>query len=414
MLNEDQQRNFEIMKGNTNIFLSGKAGTGKSYLLNEYIAWAQSERLNVVVCATTGIAATNIKGTTAHRFFKIPIGFIFTDPPSNAKVNNADVIIIDEISMCRIDMFEYIAKAIINANWERESKGKHPIKLIVVGDFFQLRPVITDKDAKYMEEYYPNSTSGYAFQSSYWEDMNFTSCILTKVVRQSNEITCKALNLMRVGRQKAIDYFNSVYNKEYIEDAIYLCGTNKEANTFNLTKYNKLDTKEFTFNSTVVDQVADNEKPVDDIVKVKVGCRVMIMCNTEDYKNGQMGTVEEVIESEQKVKVKLDQEDEPVMVGINTWEIYDYESTDSKFEKKVVGTFTQIPLRLAYAITIHKSQGQTYDKVNLNPYCWDCGQLYVALSRVKSVEGLHLTSKILKKYLVTSQEVYDFYSGLVN
>lgn len=413
MLNEDQQRNFEIMKGDTNIFLSGKAGVGKSFVLNEYIRWAQSKRLNVVVCASTGVAATNIKGTTVHRFFHIPIGFVMAEPKENINLMNTDVVVIDEVSMLRIDQFEYVAKSIINANWYRESKGKKAIKLIVVGDFFQLRPVIVDKEMKYMEKYYPNSKSGYAFQSKYWVDMNFVPCILTKVVRQANEITCRALNLIRVGDNKAIDYFNSVSNKKYIEDAIYLCGTNKEANVFNQMKYNKVNTKEYIFTSITKDQVADNEKPVDDVVKIKIGCRVMIMCNTEDYKNGQMGTVEEVIESEQKVKVKLDQEDEPVMVGMNTWEIYDYESNDSKLEKKVVGTFTQMPLRLAYSITIHKSQGQTYTKVNLNPYCWDCGQLYVALSRVKSVEGLHLTSKILKKYLVTSQEVYDFYAGLV-
>lgn len=413
MLNKDQQKCFEIMKGQDNILLTARAGTGKTFLLNEYIEWAKNNKVSVAVCATTGIAATNIKGVTAHRFFKIPIGFVTNDPPYIQNLMNVDVVIIDEIGMLRIDQFEYIAKAITNANWNRESNGIKPVKLIVVGDFFQLRPVITEKESKYMDMFYPDAKEGYAFQSKYWSDMNFVPCILTKVVRQSNEVTCKALNLIRVGRSNAIEYFNSVSNKDYIDGAIYLCGTNKEANTINTHNYNKLDTKEFIFNSTIVDQVSDNEKPVEDVVKIKVGCRVMIMCNSESYMNGQIGTVEAIFEREQRVKVKLDQEEEPVMVCMNTWEIYDYESTDTKLDKKVIGTYTQMPLRLAYAITIHKSQGQTYDKVNLNPYCWDCGQLYVALSRVKSIEGLHLTNKILKKYLVTSQKVCEFYENLV-
>lgn len=184
MLNEEQKKMFDIMtSGNDNIFLSGRAGTGKTTLINEYIKYAMSHKMNVVVCATTGIAAVNIKGVTCHRFFKIPIGFVASKPTYNSNLMNADVIIIDEISMCRVDMFDYIADSIIATNNSRQAKGKKPIKLIVVGDFFQLPPVVTIKDKEYMRRFFPQSKNGFAFESKLWDWMDFIPCILTQVVR---------------------------------------------------------------------------------------------------------------------------------------------------------------------------------------------------------------------------------------
>lgn len=416
----DQQTAYNYLTAGYSVFLSGGGGVGKSYVIEEFIKYCDENNKNIVVCASTGIAALNIKGVTAHRTFKIPIGAILDKPKSiPTELKDIDVIILDEISMVRIDVFDYISQIILSINKRRIKEHKKIVQFIVVGDFFQLPPVITDTDRSVLEQYkYGNVLGkGFAFQSQYWKVFNFKNVILNQQMRQNNSEMINALNNVRIGNPNALAYFTRYSQPQEINDAIYLCGTNKAVQEKNETEFNKLKTPIKTYKSIITGTVSDSDKVVPDELKLRVGCRVMTMVNdSEDmYVNGSFGYATHL--SDNEVTIKFD-DGYTATIERYTWEIFGYEAkSDTKTgktrpNKKVIGKYTQFPLKLAYAITIHKSQGQTYSKVNLNPYCWDCGQLYVALSRLKDINGLHLSSPIYNKYLVTSQEVKNFYRNI--
>jgi ATP-dependent exoDNAse (exonuclease V) alpha subunit len=222
------------------------------------------------------------------------------------------------------------------------------------------------------------------------------------------------LNLARIGNKDCIKYFSRYSSKAEIKDAILLCGTNKKAKEKNEQELALIRQKEYCFESFVDGDVKASDKVTEDELKLKVGARVMTLVNDQDdrYKNGSFGTITKIVKEDALVYVQMDS-GERVAIEPYTWEIKGYSTNNKgKLEKKTVGTFTQLPLKLAYAITIHKSQGQTYDKVNVNPYCWDYGQLYVALSRCKTINTMHLTQYIKPDFLKASPEVIKFYASL--
>ena len=415
-LNSLQQYAKAQMKSGKNIFLTGGAGVGKSAIINDYIS--EYDPSEIMICAPTGIAALNINGVTCHRAFKMPVKPLVEKPkvlPSALK--DVKTVIIDEISMLRIDAFEYIAFIISSINLKRQKSGEKPIQLIVVGDFFQLPPVITDNDRNVLSQfrYGDGLRSGFAFQSKFWEYLNFEKIELTEVIRQTNREFSGYLNEARIGNPYSIQYFNNMSNAYEIDDAILLCATNKKVNDKNDTELAKIKSKEFVFNAKITGTVNESDKLVPDELKLKVGCRVMTVINDNVdgfYQNGTLATVKEIY----KDRVFIETDD-----GIKcdvfkyTWEIKSYSGKENKsgkmeLKEDIIGTYTQFPLRLGYAITIHKSQGKTFDKVNLDPYCWDFGQLYVALSRVKTISGLHLTQPIRRNNLVCSDDVRQFYN----
>ena len=257
--------------------------------------------------------------------------------------------------------------------------------------------------------------SGFAFQSKYWNLYNFVCINLTDVVRQNDIEFIKHLNKIRVGNRASISYFNSIAAKNEITDAILLCGTNKAVKEKNDKEFNKLTTKIVTFEALEEGEIQESDKVVPNTLKLRVGCRVMSVINDcfDKYQNGSLGTVTSIDKG--GVTVKFDNGNK-VYIEPYTWDIHNYNAKKVngkvKLQMSNIGTYSQIPLKLAYAVTIHKSQGQTYDKVNLNPYCWDYGQLYVALSRVKTVEQLHLTQPIQYQFLKTSVDVKDFYNNM--
>lgn len=417
MLNKQQEYAYNTLMSGKNCFLTGEAGVGKSCVLNKFIEDSKEAGKNIIVTAPTGIAAINVSGVTLHRAFRIPLKPLVEGVKKIPEtIEKADIVVIEEISMCRIDVFDFVAQIILVINIKRQKyENRKPIQLIVCGDFFQLPPVLMDKDKELLESYYGRPLNrGFAFQSELWKYFNFYNILLTDVVRQDNPDFVKALNMTRVGDASALDYFWQNSSSFMISKAIMLCGTNKAANERNMSELANLKTPEYVFVSTTIGDVRDSDKIVEDRLGLKVGARVMtVMNDSEDrYQNGSLGTVVKL--EPDCVFVEIDNSGMVVEINRYTWDICTYTLVDGVVKQTVVGSYIQFPLKLAYAITIHKSQGQTYDAVNLNPYCWDCGQLYVALSRVRNIDKLFLTQYPSRNFLVTSREVLDFYKNLNN
>ncbi|MBO5389192.1 MAG: AAA family ATPase [Lachnospiraceae bacterium] len=415
-----QQYAYNVLKAGYNVFLTGGAGTGKSHLIRLFIEHSRGLGLNVMITAPTGIAAFNIDGVTMHRAFDIPLGVIDKDKDKyelGDTILHTDIIIIDEISMARIDTFDFIANKILRANKKRKWMGKPDIQLVLVGDFLQLPPVIVGNEKKALDKHYNRDIeAGFVFNSDFWKIFDFKYIILTEVVRQSNTEFIDKLNKVRVGDKSSIDYFYNASCKNEISGAITLCGTNSEADEKNKLALNNINDELVEYKALVDGPVFEADTPARLFLKLKVGARVMTLINDNSmaFINGSFGTVVNL--AEDIVKVRMDN-GELVDIERYQWNIFRYElekdGENEKLVKKEVGTFTQFPLRLAYAITIHKSQGQTYDYINLSPYCWDCGQLYVALSRVRNLEGLHFLYKPDPRYLVISLNVIRFYNSIV-
>lgn len=415
-LTEDQKKAYEYMKSGENVFVTGEAGTGKSFVIDKFIEEMEAQGKNVLVCAPTGIAAINVGGATIHRCFQASL-----EPQINIRiksapqvVQDADIIIIDEISMCRVDLFDYVVRVIAKA----EEASLQRKQLIVVGDFFQLPPVTTPEDREVLEKVYPNYSKGFAFESDNWNDFHFQVVALKKIKRQNDSMFIKELNKVRIGDPSSIPYFNDHASKEKKEKGIILCARNDVAKRINEDELDQIERRATIYKAVSIGDVKPSDKPTEEKLRLKVGARVIILINDTEYGQYQNGSLGEVVSLEKEViQVKIDKTQKVISFIQHEWDIENYTveeqrengETYKKVKKEKVGSFKQFPLKLAYAITIHKSQGQTYDQVNLIPYSFSCGQLYVALSRVKSIEGLCLLQRMTKEYLICDSKVKEFY-----
>lgn len=426
----------EILSGE-NIFLTGGAGTGKSTVLQEAVKQLQSVGKNVIVCAPTAAAACHIGGATVHRVFGFPVGSLFTEKRkicirAPKVVQLADVIVIDEISMVRMDMMDAIILSIKKA----EQRMKKRIQIIACGDFCQLPPVLTATEEKNLVEYYKRPIGlGYAFLSNEWKNA-FTKVIcLTETVRQSGEEFIRALNQIRQGDVNGIDYINTYAQHGVQENVLELYSYNKNVSKANLHRLEKLTSK------IVEIPTVGNVDKIDGMpaqLKIAVGARIIITANdcngkyAEDveiksgmqcyrkrktlYHNGSVGTVVDIYlstdYSQDYVVIRLD-DGKVIMLYRHPYNIFDYEADKkNKITRKIIGVCWQFPLMLGYSATIHRSQGQTLAAINLDPTSYAPGQLYVALSRVLSIKGLYLIRKIEKKFLIIDPQVKEFYDHL--
>lgn len=416
MLNKGQKFAYKILLQGYNVFLTGGAGTGKTFVIKKFISTLQRCNKNVMLCAPTGIAALNIGGVTLHRQFKAPLGVILNyNSERSEELVRTDTLIIDEISMCRIDLFDFICRAIANANSVRRNLGLRNIQIVLVGDFFQLSPVLREYEKKALDAHYKKDIGvGFAFNSIYWNLLELNTIVLTETVRQDDSEFIHNLNNIRIGNKAYIDMIFNKSCKDYIESAITLCGKNREANEINERELHRIDSESMFYRALTSGEIMETDTLAEEMLELRVGARVMTLVNTDSYTNGMLGTIVGLYDD--SIILTLDN-------GITTevqrfhWDITRYEVEETPEKEYIikeinVGYVEQFPVKLAYAITIHKSQGQTYDKVNISPYCWDCGQLYVAISRCKSLNNIHFNYAPDMKYLIISLNVIKFTNSL--
>ena len=407
-LNEEQRKVFASFVSGANLYITGKGGSGKSFLTRHIIDYCHQKGRKALICAPTGIAALNIGGATIHRTFGAPASII--EPGERCRKKNlleiidaAEVIIIDEISMCRVDLFEYVANTLLHM--------KNRKQLVLVGDFYQLPPVLTPKDTKAFSVFYDNRL--YAFESNLWQKLQLQTMELQSSMRQKDKAFVKTLDNIREGIPDVSVFKNSSPDPM----ALTICGANDEADKINKENLNwlkKQGAKISKIEAKVTGTVDSSEKPTDEILTLCPGARVVMLNNDKDntWVNGSFGTIIGIKDNE--LKIRIEDNGSEISVERYKWTYleYDVESTEDGKKKLVTkerGLFEQFPVRLAWAITIHKSQGQTYEHVNVSAESiFAEGQLYVALSRCKTIEGMHISGKLTDSKVIASEAVKHF------
>lgn len=402
---ESQQSAYDAVQSGKNVFITGSAGNGKSYLTN-----ALKDK-DTAVFAPTGIAALNVKGVTCHRGFGLPIGlpqdsdFKEVYPKVKKVLRNVDRIIISEIGMVRTDMLDLINKKLQLSKGNRKPFGG--VQMIVEGDFFQLEPIVTYKE---QQEFFKSYSSPFCYSSDNWE---FEMCELVHPQRQSNIDHYSLLNRIRVGEDSAVDDLLAM-SKDYILDpkTLHLCAYNADADKVNNYWYRQNSNKEFTFQASMWGKITERDVIVPETLNLKVGCKVLLCANdpSGEYVNGDTGVVTAIDRLD--ITVQLDN-GRVVSVERFTWESYGYQSYDGKLHKEVVGAFSQFPVKLGWAVSVHKSQGLTLDSaaIHTGKGMFSHGQFYVAASRIRDLTNLSFLRKhqVSSSDLIVKDEVKRFY-----
>ena len=418
--NRQQLQAYDLIANtNSSFFLTGRAGTGKTTFLRNVQKMVDKQ---FITLAPTGVAAILAGGDTIHSFFGLPMDVC--TPGAMGKMSEAriltlihtDTIIIDEVSMVRcdiIDAIDYTMRKTLRSSLPFGGK-----QVIFVGDMFQLPPVLKKGvESDLMHDLY-HADDCFFYKAAVIKRMRMVKIEFQKVYRQEDEAFLKILESIRLNKTtpEILMRLNERVCQPTKEDGtvITLASLNRTADDINQKKLAEIEAEEFTYEGTVTGKFEEKRFPVDMTLKLKVGAQVMFTRNDPKRRwvNGTIGTVSNL--SKDEIKVTTGSGDTYVVPNCS-WESYNYEYDKEarKMKKELMGTFTQYPLRLAWAITVHKSQGMTFDKLylDLSRGMFAAGQLYVALSRVRSLGGLFLSRCIIPQYAHTSREVLSYASS---
>ena len=392
-----------IARGDSPIFVSGGAGTGKSTLL-KFIR--ENSNPSLAVVAPTGVAALNVRGSTIHSFFRLPPSLLtehdFKFSPSlRDTYDNLSGIVIDEISMVRADLLDAI-NTTLKMHRKRFDAPFGGIQVVFFGDAAQLPPVIADDALKnHFNEMY---TSPFFFDAHALRFVSMRRLNLTEIFRQTDGRFIEMLNRVRNASATPGDLaeFNRRVDpraSEKASGAITLTMTNRAASDTNRLRLDRIPGEPQIFHAEIQGQVKESAYPADQVLHLKNGARViMLQNNTPLWANGTIGTVTEMgnYNGEESIRVKMPSGEH--WIRKHTWDVIKYvaRSPGPGITEEIVGTFRQFPMKLAWAITVHRSQGMTFDQtiIDLTRRAFDHGQLYVALSRCRSLNGLWLTQSV--------------------
>ena len=398
-------------------YITGKAGSGKSTLLAYFRSVTQK---NTAVLAPTGVAAIRVKGQTIHSFFGFPPKVIQTRHIKKVRqielLQNLETLIIDEISMVRADVFDAIDYS-LRVHRKKLTQPFGGVQVVVFGDLFQLPPVVNMDESSLLERIYPNGQ--FFFHSNIFQDAQFKTLELQSIYRQTDDHFIYLLNAVRDGSitNSQIDNLNDslVDNFEMDEGKIILTTTNARASGINQNYLKQLSSEEFSYRAQATGQFYKELFPTDEVLKLKKGAQVIMIKNDPEKRwvNGSIGTIHDI--AEKKIKVKINHK--IYEVKKEKWDRIQYSYDDDQQEvlENVTGSFKQYPMRLAWAITIHKSQGQTFEKViiDMSQGSFAPGQLYVALSRCISLEGIELLRPLKKSDVIVNKQLIGFQDRLI-
>ena len=421
---------FELIEHtNRSVFLTGKAGTGKTTFLNDFV---KRTRKKHIVIAPTGIAAINAGGVTVHSMFGLPLRTFLptTDRIDTNIANNifdlqqhfkyrkdklkllreVEVIIIDEVSMLRADVLDMMDHSLRFIRRNIQPFGG--VQMLFIGDLYQLPPVVRDE---YVLKMFYNSP--FFFDSLAIKQLPLLTIELTKVYRQTDEEFLEILNAIRDGDIANINFdeLNKRYDPTFDsgeQPYVYLCSHNKMADDINQEKLEEIKLTSSTYEAKLFGDFKENQFPNEQFLDLKIGAQVMFIRNDisgeKKYYNGKLGEISAL--SDNEIKVVLEGSEREITVKREVWEQKKYFLDGEKnIKEEVLGSFEQFPIKLAWAVTIHKSQGLTFDKVIIDAgKSFTAGQVYVALSRCRTLEGIVLKSKITPEVIFKDNRILKF------